>query len=64
MMTKSERVSNIMRNQRHKNLLRSINESSLNQAQERIYACDKSPHRFICNRLANRTPGHDLDRDR
>ena len=61
MMTRSKRVADIMRSQRPDDLLTSINESSLNQAQERVYARDKSPHRFICNRLAKRPSGHDPD---
>ncbi len=51
MATKTERVANIMRQQRPKDLLMRMNESSLRQARERVYALDASPHRFICNRL-------------
>ncbi len=54
MMTKGERVSDILKSQRHKDLLMRINESSLGQAQKRIYARDESPRRFICNRLQGR----------
>ena len=51
MATKTERIANIMRQQRPKDLLVRVNESSLRQARERVYALDASPHRFICNRL-------------
>ena len=61
MMTKGERVANIMKSQRRRDLLTRINESSLNQAKSRIYARDRSPHRFICNRLAKRLSDHDLN---
>ena len=61
MMTKGERVADIMRSQRQRNLLMRINESSLSQAKSRIYARDRSPHRFICNRIAKRLSDHDLD---
>ena len=51
MATKSDRVANIIRHLHPKDLLMRINESSLNQAQKRIYALDRSPHRFICKRV-------------
>jgi hypothetical protein len=54
MATRSDRVAAIMRRQRPKHLLMRMNESSLNQARVRVYSCDTSPHRFICNRLAGR----------
>jgi hypothetical protein len=54
MATRTDRVANIMRQQRPKNLLTRINESSLDQARTRVYACDACPRRFICNRLAKR----------
>ena len=38
--------------QRPKDLLMRINESSLKQAKLRVYACNDSPCRFILNRLA------------
>ena len=59
MMTKSERVANSIRSMRHQDLLMRINESSLNQAHNRVYALDRSPHRFICNRLAEQSSGLD-----
>ena len=49
--TESVRVADTLRQMHPKNLLMRINESSLNQAQKRVYALDKSPHRFICNRM-------------
>ena len=51
MATKTERIANIMRQQRLKDLVMRMNESSLSQAQIRVYALDASPRRFICNRL-------------
>lgn len=51
MATKTEHIANIMRQQRLKDLVMRMNESSLSQAQIRVYARDASPHRFICNRL-------------
>ena len=49
--TKTDKVANIIRHHHPKDLLMRINESSLNQAQKRVHALDKSPHRFICNRI-------------
>ena len=54
MATKTERVANIMRQQCPKDLLMRMNESSLSQAQSRVYARDASPRRFTCNRLVKR----------
>ena len=54
MATKSDYVATIMRRQRPKDLLVRMNESSVNQANVRVYARDASPRRFICNRLARR----------
>lgn len=51
MATKTERIANIMRQQRLKDLVMRMNESSLSQAQIRVYALDASPRRFIGNRL-------------
>ena len=51
MATKTERVANIMRQQRPKDLLTRMNESSLRQARERVYALDVSPRSFIYSRL-------------
>ena len=51
MATKTERIASIMRQQRLKDLLMRMNESSLSQAKIRVYARDASPSRFICNRL-------------
>ncbi len=53
--TKSERVSKIIRNQSTKSLLTKINESSVAQANTRIYALDDSPRKFILNRLKEKT---------
>jgi hypothetical protein len=33
-----------------------MNESSLNQARVRVYACDALPRRFIYSRLVRRAP--------
>ena len=52
--TKTDRVARDIMYQRPKDLLRQINESSLNQAKQRIYARDASQGRFISNRLAKR----------
>lgn len=52
MATRTERVSNIMRRQRPKDLLARINESSIGQTRVRIYARNDAPRRFIANRLA------------
>ncbi len=51
MATKTERFANIMRQQRPKDLLMRMNESSLRQARERVYALDVSPRSFIYSRL-------------
>lgn len=51
MATKTDRLTSIMRQQRPKDLLMRMNESSLRQAKIRVYARDASPGRFICNRL-------------
>jgi len=51
MATKTDRLASIMRQQRPKDLLMRMNESSLRQAKIRVYARDASPGRFICNRL-------------
>ena len=64
MMTKSERVSDIMKSQRNEDLLMKFNESSLNQAEKCIYARDESPRRFICDRLGSQLSGQDLREDR
>ena len=56
MATKSDRTANILKQQRRKDLLVRINESSMRQAQEYIWALDNSPRRFIENRLHNRQP--------
>ena len=53
MATKTNRVAGNIRRLHPKNLLMRINESSLNQAEKRVYALDRSPHRFICNRMKN-----------
>lgn len=54
MATKTDRVATIMREQRPKDLLIRMNESSLNQARVRVYARNASPRRFIYNRLIRR----------
>ena len=54
MATQSEHVANIMRLQHPRDLATRLNESSLNQAQVRIYARDRSPERFLRNRLQRR----------
>ncbi len=51
MATKTDRVASIIRQQRPQNLLMQINESSLSQAKQRVYARDASPRCFISNRL-------------
>jgi len=51
MATRTERVSDIMRRQRPKDLLARINESSIGQGRVRIYARNDAPLRFIANRL-------------
>ncbi len=51
MATKTDRVASIIRQRRPQNLLMQINESSLSQAKQRVYARDASPRRFISNRL-------------
>ena len=48
------RIASIIRRQRPQNLLVQINESSLRQANRRVYARDASPLRFISDRLAKR----------
>ncbi len=55
MATRSDEVAKIMRNQRQRDLAVRLNESSVNQARARIYACNESPRRFIKNRLAKKT---------
>ena len=50
----SERVANLLRQQRPKHLLTWLNERSLLQARARIYTRDASAHRFIVNRLRHR----------
>ena len=47
MATKTDHVGRIIRQQRLRDLMRCINESSLIQAERRIYAPDESPRRFI-----------------
>ena len=54
MATKNDHTSDILKQQRPKDLLIRINESSLGQAQKYIWALDDSPRRFIANRLRNR----------
>ena len=54
MATRTDRVATIMRLQRPKDLLMRMNESSLSQARVRVYACDRSPRRFISNRTVRR----------
>jgi len=51
MATNSEDVAKLMRLQKPRDLATCINESSLDQAQTRIYARDRSPERFLRNRL-------------
>ena len=51
MATKTDRVASIIRQQRPQNLLMQINESSLSQAKQRVYARDASPRCFISDRL-------------
>ena len=51
MMTQSDRVAGIMRKQRSRELVAKINESSLMQACTRRYARDRSPERFLLNRM-------------
>jgi Protein of unknown function (DUF4238) len=51
MATRTDHVATIMRRQRPKDLLMRMNESSLSQARIRLYARDRSPWRFISNRL-------------
>lgn len=51
MATKTNRVADIIRRLHPKDLLMRINESSLNQAEKRVYALDRSPYRFIRNRM-------------
>lgn len=53
MATKTNRVADIIRRLHPKDLLMRMNESSLNQAEKRVYALDSSPYRFICNRMKN-----------
>ena len=55
MATKTEGVASAVRQQRRQDLLMQINESSLGQAKQRVYARDASPRCFISNRLANQT---------
>ena len=52
--TKSNRASDTLKQQRRKDLLVRINESSMGQAHKYIWALDVSPRRFISNRLYNR----------
>lgn len=54
MATQTDRVSEVMRRQRPKDLAMRLNESSVSQARVRIYARDRSPSRFIRNRLWRR----------
>ena len=49
MAIKTDRVADSMRCQRLQDLLMRINESSLGQAQSRVYARDASPRQFILN---------------
>ena len=49
--TRSDPICNRLRELSERTLLMRINESSVAQAQRRVYALDKSPHRFIVNRL-------------
>ena len=51
MLTKSKRAADSMRGLYPKELLKKINESSIRQAQRRIYACDQNARRFIQSRL-------------
>ena len=55
MATKTDEVANTIGQRRRQDLLMKINESSLSQAKQRVYARDASPRRFIFNRLADRT---------
>ena len=50
--TRSDRVSNLIRQLNPRALLTKMKESSIGQARQRVYALDESPRRFICNRLA------------
>ena len=51
LLAKTEQRLNAMLNLDHSDLLMRMNETSLSQAQKRVYALDKSPHSFICNRM-------------
>jgi hypothetical protein len=55
--TRSDEVAKIMRNQRPRDLVVRLNESSFNQTRVRIYACNESPRRFIENSLAKKRNG-------
>lgn len=54
MATQSDGVAATLRRQNGKYLAMRFNESSLGQARVRIYARDRSPHRFILNRMKGR----------
>lgn len=51
MATNSKQIVNGIQRSRHGRLMMRMNESSLKQAQKRIYACDRSPYCFICNTM-------------
>jgi len=51
MTTQDETTANSLRSQRPRELAMRINESSVAQARIRLYSQDKSPERFIFNRL-------------
>ena len=52
MATRSDQVADFIGRQRPKDLLMYINESSITQSRNRVYACDDTPHHFIRNRHA------------
>ncbi len=54
MATQEERVADTLRRQRPRDLAARLNESSVGQAVARVYARDRSPQRFILNRLHRR----------
>lgn len=54
--TKTDRVASTIMQQSPEDLLKQINESSLMQAKQRIYARDASPRRFISNHLVKQKP--------
>ena len=52
--TKTISATRWIRQHRDKDVLRYINEWSIFQAKKRIFACDKSQHKFVLNRRMNK----------